>query len=378
MERIILECANFLNDRGHETHVYASDWDVESLHNGVIRHHVPLRGRLGFVRMIEFALRIRSEFSLANPRAELFGTFGVQSPPGGVMWVQSVHRAWLDISRNHRALQGRLKQKCNPAHPITLALERYHFRGRRYKKLIALTDDVRADLMRLYDVPATDIVVIPNGFSPSEFNPSRATQMRLSMRAKLGYQPRDKVVIFVANEMERKGFATLLRAVALLDDPSVHVLAIGRLNGAACAGELRRLGLPGRVRFEGSSSDVASYYAAADVFALPTQYEAWGLVIVEAMACGLPVVTSRLAGASIAVREGHTGELLDNPRDPAELARKLSGLLKGGHADRDAISQSVAQYKWERVLLEYERVLIEAAPAKVIPAPVPIAASNYG
>ncbi len=356
----MLECANFLHERGHETHVFATDWDVASMRPGIVRHPVPVAFRPSFFGLLGFAKNVRRELRRSRVTPEGLGTFGVQSPPGGVMWVQSVHRAWLDICRENRDFRGRLKQRLNPIHPVTVALERYHFGGRRYKKLIALTPEVRGDLIRLYGVPADDIVTIPNGFSRTEFNVPMRRQLRAAMRKKLGCADDEKVVVFVANELERKGFAPLLRAIVSLNDPRLRLLAVGRLNPNTYANEIERSGMSGRVRFTGPSSEVATFYAASDVFALPTQYEAWGLVIVEAMACGLPVLTSRLAGAAVAVREGETGELLDDPRDVREIASKLSLLVGGRHLSDEKIAESVSEYAWDCVLLRYEEVLLES------------------
>ena len=85
------------------------------------------------------------------------------------------------------------------------------------------------------------------------------------------------------------------------------------------------------------------------------------LVIVEAMACGLPVLTSALAGASVAVKEGSTGNLLQNPDDVSEIAAKLTPILDGKHASESQIASSVAHYAWDKVLLDYEKLLAQHA-----------------
>ena len=327
-------------------------------------HAVSLPARGSLLRLLSFARQAKRELA-ALPPGTVHAAFGVQSPPGGVMWVPSVHKAWLEASKTQRDWRGRLKQKANLNHPALLKLERDYFAGRRYRKLIALTDQVKADLMRFYAVPAEDIAVLPNGYSATEFNTQRALEHRAVMRQKLGYASEAKVVIFVANELERKGFGPLIRAVALLQDPNVFLLAVGRLNPQAYAEEIRRLDLASRVQFTGPSNDVALFYAAADVFALPTQYEAWGLVIVEALACGLPVVTSRLAGAAITVQDGVTGSLLDNPNDPAEIAAKLRPLLHGPPVSAEAIEQSVAHYSWPNILAQYEQHLYAQLPSEL-------------
>jgi UDP-glucose:(heptosyl)LPS alpha-1,3-glucosyltransferase len=361
VERVMVEAANFLQGSGHETHVFAAEWDPGVLDPDVTRHTV--RTQLGndVARIVTFTRQSTHDIARAVPRADVVGTFGVLSPPGAVVWATSIHRAWLEISRRHRNLAGRLRQRLNPVHYFLLAMERDLFKRRKYRRVVALTDQVKADLMRLYDVPADHIDVVPNGFAPAEFNLDCAREHRVAMRSSLGYAPDHRVVIFVANELERKGFGPLVRALAEIGDPRTRLLVVGRVSPDAYAAEIRRLGLGDRVRYVGASDRVATYYAAADVFALPTQYEAWGLVVVEAMACGLPVLTSRLAGAAIAVREPGTGLLLDDPRDISEIAGKLGQLLDGHHDSREEIAGSVAEYAWPRVLERYEAVLARCA-----------------
>lgn len=364
VERVMLECANFLDERGHETHVYASDWDKSALRPNIRRHHVATQKRPSIAHVSSFARQSSLMLRRARPAFDVVGGFGISCPVADVVWVQSVQAAWLEISRSRRDWKGRLKQNLNPFHPLIIQMEKSYYGNRKYRHLVALSPTVQADLMRFYNVPASDITVIPNGFSPSEFNPQRRANGRDSMRRKLGFDDSQRVVIFAANELERKGFGPLLRAIASLDDERVCLLAVGRLDASAYAGEIERLKMAHRVRFTGATSDVASFYAAADLFALPTQYEAWGLVIVEAMACGLPVVTSRLAGASVAVREGQSGHLLDDPDDVESIARALKPLLRGEHETPDEIAASVAQYSWSRVLLQYEKVLADCAQTR--------------
>lgn len=366
VERVIVECANYLQEQGHIVEVYAANWD-NVLHPDISLHQVPARTKPRLLFYWDFRRNAtRQQCSETNESrisnrsevsSEVSAGFGVVSPPDSVIWVQSVHKAWLQISARQRGWQGRLKQKLNLFHPLMLIMERDCFGRRRYRKLIALTEAVKADLIRLYDVPPGDIVVLPNGYSPTEFNLTRRAELRDVMRRKLGYAEDAKVVIFVANELERKGFGPLLRAAASLADPQVHLLVVGRVKPDAYQAEMLRLGMASRVQFAGSSADVAQFYMAADVFALPTQYEAWGLVIIEAMACGLPALTSRLAGAAVAIREGENGDLLDDPADEAEIAAKLRMLLLGNHSSPSEISASVSAYSWETILKRYEQIL---------------------
>lgn len=360
VERVMVECANYLASRGHETIVLAADVDAGVLSPDV-RIEAVRSPSAHLARLITFAKASERTIRERKLNLDILGGYGILTPPGGVVWAQSVHGAWIEISRSEGNAVRRLKQKINPYHRICLALEKRYFGGRKYASLFALSERVKSDLERIYRVPGEHIDILPNGFNPQEFSVQIRGLRRVEMRAKLGFSEADKVIVFAANELKRKGFFPLLEAVASLKDPSLKLLAVGRLNQAACEDAIDRLGLKGRVVFTGPSSDIAGFYAASDLFALPTIYEAWGLVIVEAMACGLPVVTSRLAGASIAVREGLSGYLLEDPGCKNEIAGHLQAVLGGSHASAMEISESVQEYTWDRILLRYETRLAEIA-----------------
>lgn len=340
-------------------HAFASDWDADAsaVDSRAIKHNIALSSRSYLVRLAGFIRESRREIARLSPPADVLAGFGIEAPLNSVVWMQSVHRAWLEISSTERSIGGRLKQRLNPAHTVILRLEKSRFVRRQYRKVVALSPQVKSDIKRFYNVPDEDIVVIPNGYSPSEFSAARRNAKREQTRAKFGFQETDRVIIFVANELERKGFYPLLRAISELKDTSLHLLAVGRLNPSTYRAEIERLDMTSRVHWTGPSNSVADYYAGADLFVLPTQYEAWGLVIVEALACGLPVVTSRLAGASVAVRENETGVLLDHPHEVGEISNALRRMISQGSTDAASICDSVSEFAWDRVLMQYETVL---------------------
>ena len=107
----------------------------------------------------------------------------------------------------------------------------------------------------------------------------------------------------------------------------------------------------------GATSHVNECFGMADAFALPTIYEAWGMVIIEALACGLPVLTSQTAGASVAVQPGVNGYLLANPEESEAVAEGLGKLRRGFHAPPGTIEQTAAPYAWERLLRQYAAIL---------------------
>jgi UDP-glucose:(heptosyl)LPS alpha-1,3-glucosyltransferase len=239
-------------------------------------------------------------------------------------------------------------------------MERQLYAPAGYAKVIALSDRVKEEVHTHYDVPDEDVVVQPYGYDPAQFSVARRGELRERARAELGYGDEDRVVVFVANELERKGFDTLVAAIARLGDPSVRLLVVGRVDPGEYAALIAQHRLEDRVRFAGSSDDVAFHHAASDCFALPTRYEPWGLVIVEALASGLPVVTTEVAGAALAVRDGETGRLLRDPDDADECAVALRWALSDEAPAPATVGESVAWLRWERVIGDYLEILRRA------------------
>lgn len=354
-ERVSLEAAKHLAGRGHDVHVFA-DYVDPGLAGAVTVHHVGAVGRPWFLTAPTFHARCSAV--LDPGEFDAVGAFGAPSPVGGVYWAQSVHPAWLRHSRQFRSAWSarRWKQRVNPAHPILVGLERRHFRPGRHARFLALTDAVRSDLETFHGVPPEHVDVLPVGFDPAEFNVANARADRDEARRRLGFTDDERVVLFAANELERKGFAPLLRAVARLD-PSVHLMVVGRVSLDGYRSLIHELGMDARVHETGPRADMAAWYGAADVFALPSQYEAWGLVVVEAMACGVPALTTARAGAAVTIDPGRTGTLVEHPDDAREIADGLASLLDGWTAAPHDIADSVAGYGWDRILGAYEETL---------------------
>lgn len=361
VERVLVESANQFVRDGHEVHVFASRWQGDVLDPAVHRHPVPARPRPQAAFAVRYRRRATAELEAARGSWDVHAAYTAFSPLGGVFWVPSVHRVAYDAARErastaHAALMG-----LNPTPRTWLAYERQWFTRGNYAHLIAAADDVKADVVERFDVPEQDITVVPLGYDAARFSAAHRAARREAARADLGYDSGERVVLFVANELERKGFDALLAGIARRDDPALRLLVAGAVDLSGHAAEIERLGLGERVRAVGSVTDLARLHAAADVFALPTLYEPWGLVIVEALASGLPVLTSRLAGASVAVEDGRTGVLLDDPADVEAVADGLGRTLGPEMAGADAISASVQSFSWPTVIRRYAEILARHA-----------------
>ena len=256
-------------------------------------------------------------------------SLGANCPPGDVYLVGSVHRSFLRSSRTvpfaGRDVPAAVRYVM-PRHQLLLALERSYFRSPRPRAILCCSQREADDLACLYGTDRSLLHVVPNGFDPEVFHP-QPTSVRAATRAAMGAADSDVVLLLMANELHRKGFGPLINAVAKVGDARLRVCVVGRADIGAYRGELARLGLTDRVTWHGPTSDATGWYAGADALVLPTQYEPFGLVIVEALATGLPVITTRLAGAAAAVQPGINGLLQTDPYDADELAGLLRELL---------------------------------------------------
>jgi UDP-glucose:(heptosyl)LPS alpha-1,3-glucosyltransferase len=355
IERVVLESARRLSNSCEVSvlsRTFPSDQDLCA----AVRR-VPIPGprlRFGFGLPLE---RAGVERLVRNGPWDVVGGFGVQAPENSVVWVPSVHAAWWAHSRAFRKGWGRFLQTANPFHRIVLGMEKELFRRRRYRRLIALTPRVREDLGRFYDVAPESVEILPNGFAPEDFNLSLQGVYRERLRRVLGIPMDAKVVLFVANEWERKGLMPLMEALAGIKDVDVHLVVVGKMPKSFLEAKARQLGIQKTVHVVGPTGSVNRWFGMADLFALPTVYEAWGLVVVEALAAGLPVLTSQCAGASVTVREGYSGHLLPDPRDVAAIQKGLRMTLDKVAWSTAEIAASVSDYRWSQILSRYEGIL---------------------
>jgi len=212
-----------------------------------------------------------------------------------------------------------------------------------------------------------DVRVIPNGIDPAVFRPEARKSRRLAARQGFGFVDTDFVVLLIGNDWRNKGLATLLEAAASCADLPVKLLVVGSDDRASFAERAGRLGMASRIRFEGPSSDVLQFYAAADAYASPSLLDSFALPVLEAMACGLPAVTSSEAGISGFLRDGVDGFVLRDPKDVATLARLLRQLCEDARL-RETVGENAVRtartLTWEKNAALTREFLEKAMRAK--------------
>jgi D-inositol-3-phosphate glycosyltransferase len=244
-------------------------------------------------------------------------------------------------------------------------------------QLVAATPLERAQMVWLYGADAAKITVVPCGVDLGLFRPIPPTEAKRA----LGLPESRRIVLFVGRIEPLKGIDTLLRAMALVVPDFPHwqqdlsVIIIGGAPGAGAGqseAELARLqrlrvelGIEELVTFQGAKDQdsLVYYYSAAEMVVVPSRYESFGMVALEAMACGTPVIASKVGGLAFNVQDGRTGFLVPD-RDPAALAERIR-LLLGDPALRQQLGSEavrwVSQYGWapvaDRILKVYESAL---------------------
>lgn len=321
VERLVYEAARHFS-KLHDVTVYAGEFEDQGLEL-VRKHRVQMPVVPRAARAAVFARATRK--LLDRHRHDHVISFGVGDVDADVLWVNSVHRAWLertDVSSFDRLRSSPLRRYL-PRHQVLLAMERRYFTRPRNSLAIVVADRVAADIERLYGFPRERTVTVHNGFDPDEFNPALASAHR-HVRAELGIPEEAIVLLLAANELARKGLPVLLEAVATVGDPRLHVLLVGRTTPTPYMRRVMDLELSERFHYGGSRSDMGRIYATSDMLVLPTKYEAFCIAVVEALASGLPVITTDVPGAGDLVVDDVNGRLQRDPVNSGELA----GLLK--------------------------------------------------
>lgn len=196
-----------------------------------------------------------------------------------------------------------------------------------------------------------DVPVIPNGVDALQFSPAARLGRREAARARRGFQPGELVLLLVGNDWMNKGLPTVLEALSGLGGVPARLLIVGDDAAAPFREKARRLGVEGRCTWEPAAADILDAYAAADVYVSPSFEDSFGMPVAEAMACGLPVITSILAGVSSLLHDGVDSFILRDPRDAKKFAELIGELYEQEDLRTrlgEAAAKASAEWTWDR------------------------------
>lgn len=288
----------------------------------------------------------------------------LRNRPGVVLSLERgpdchVYRAGDGVHLRWRSLRfgASLAWMANPLHWFYPSLEAKTVAAARF--VAANSNMVRRELEEYYPRAAHKLRVIRNGFDPNLFMPDPAIAPRT--RNVLGLADPCRLFLFVGSGWKRKGLDRALELVAGYNqvvgpnEPRGVLVVIGKGSQRRYAAQLRSLNLEGCVRFLGIQAQVHRYYQAADVLLLPTLYDPFANVCLEALACGCPVITTPNNGASELLDHGRTGFLLgDDLPDAIAWCRTA-------RPEPQEVHDSVAQYSTEREAREFSALMEECA-----------------
>jgi UDP-glucose:(heptosyl)LPS alpha-1,3-glucosyltransferase len=300
--------------------LFTREWPAQaaaSLQHRIVnpRYFTSLDRESGFSHAVRDALR-KEKFDLVQsyerlPDCDIYHA------------VDGVHAEWLRQRERVSSGAKRLGMAINPRHRYVLKAERAMYLSPRFKAAICISDMVKQDILRHFEVDANKLHVVYSGIDADKFSPQNRAALRDETRRKLTIPLDAPVAVFVGSGFERKGLRAFLEALARPASGDVFGIVVGKDKKLAAYQTLaKQLGVDARVRFTGGVADTRPYYAASDVFVLPTLYEPFGLVFLEAMAAGLPVVASTGAGAAELVQTGVNGAVTD-ALDTAAIAEAI-------------------------------------------------------
>jgi len=226
-------------------------------------------------------------------------------------------------------------------------LEKVIYRQRN--SLTTISAHSSACLLKFFQ--RSDVPVIRYGVDTEAFSPASRAKRRDSERASLGIEATDFCLLMIGNDWKNKGLDTLLDALSGCREIGFTLLVVGSDDRRSYDEQIRRLHLESKIRFPGSSPDVMRFYAAADAYVAPSLEDAYGLPILEAMACGLAVIASSRAGASEIILDGQNGFVLRDPEDPRELAMLLRQIYSDAALRikiANAATRTAMEHTWDR------------------------------
>ena len=247
-----------------------------------------------------------------------------------------VHAAWLERRARAGGPSTGLAIALNPHHAWLTRTERAMFEHPALRVVICNSEMVRREIADRFAIDADKLVLVRNGVDLERFDVSARSVHRDAVRAKHGIADDTTLFVMVGSGFERKGVAAALRA--MVDSPAAALLVVGDdQHRDRFEADARRRGLAGRVTFVGAVVDPLPWYAAADFFLAPTLYDPFPNAGLEALACGLPVVTTDASGIAELIDEGVNGWVVPTGDDEA-LGAALQNAVDSDAGRRAAMS----------------------------------------
>jgi len=348
-----------LAERGHEVHLFCGDfWTPPP--PGVRPHPVRLLRAGRVARLLSFAWAAPRAAAREGPWDVVVG-FGRTARQDLVRCGGGTHRAYLETMRR----SGARRRGLGPYHRAVLALEAAQYRPGNFRRVLAVSRRVGEEIVAGYGVAMERVRVAYNGVDLQRFSPGQRTALGPSARRELGVPPDARLVLAVGSGFRRKGIDVLLRLWEEGAPAGAWLVVVG--NDERLAAYRRKANQPslrGRVVLAGPRPAAEQFYAAADAVVVPSLQEAFGNVVLEALAAGLPVVTSRRVGAGELLTGPLQELMVDDPSDTDALRKRLNVALGPDGAELSRAARQIAErHPWSEHFAQLEALLDATASA---------------
>jgi glycosyltransferase involved in cell wall biosynthesis len=348
-----------------EFHVLSAEL-AEPLRPLVRWHRLRVPRRPFPVRYVAFY--IVAGLRLRRLRVDLIHTLGAIVPNRiDIATVHACHAGFVRATNRLSPAGAPLSRRVNTSvsRVLSLMAERWTYRPARVRILAAVSGGVLHELER--DYPRARVTVTPNGVDLDRFRPD--VDARVDLRSAEGLDDDVRVVLFVGGNWDHKGLPIAIEAIArarAMGAPIDRLWVVGEGDMQRFRYVAARHGVADRVTFFGARADVERFYQAADIFVLPSAYEAFSLVLLEAAASGLPIITAAVNGVEELSSVGQALLVVD--RTPAAFAQALAVLCEDSEHMMDVgrnARASAITYTWERSVRRVVRVYCELLGERV-------------
>jgi UDP-glucose:(heptosyl)LPS alpha-1,3-glucosyltransferase len=279
-----------------------------------------------------------------------------------------VHATYVRMARRWRSAAHAAAMHLSPYHRVQMFIERRAFAAKSLRLVIAVSDLVRRDMITTLGLQESKAVTLYNGVDTERFTPPIDEAKRRRIRAEFAIPPSARVVIFAGNGFARKGLGYLIESLPAIEE-APYLLVAGRDRTAhRYVRQSEAVGVGSRVKFLGARTDVPLLMQACDALALPSMFEPFGNVIAEAMASGLPVLTSRYCGAAEVVPDSFREFIVPQPERTSEISSTMNllmnRLLTRPVELREAARKAAETLSWSAHGQRLDHLLKETAQAK--------------
>jgi len=344
-EHYISDLARRLARDGHAVHLYACRWDASALPAAMHYHRLPAPGGPRFLRPWRFAqsceealLKQRHDVSMGFDK-----TWGqdILYPQGGLHAASAANNL-LKHPPGITRFFARMLKAIDPASRSFRQLERKQYLREHRPIIVVNSHMVQRHFERYYDIPPSEVHVLPSAIDPERFSADDRPKRRVEQLESWGIVGNEVVGLFVAMNYRLKGLAPLIQSLPYLPKESqFRLVVVGSPKFARYERLARKLGVRERILFLGFRADPRDAYFGADFLVHPTFYDPCSLVVLEALCCGLPVITTRFNGASELIAPPREGLVIDDPHDHQAMASAIAMLLDP--ATRAACAASARQ-----------------------------------